>query len=175
MCSAGLAKLLFRRPDDRRQDDAIGDGRLRHGRRRGARRLRDADGLIAFAATGLLLLLAIANVANLLLARGAARARNLAVRVAIGASRWHLIRQLLAESMVIAVAAAAIGIPRAGYRGGADVNGFSIVLRSACESQRPRTMTPATARTFAMFSSGLASSSRRSARFPRSTVPHSSS
>jgi predicted permease len=69
--------------------------------------------LIAFGATALLLLLAIANVANLLLARGAARARDLAVRVAIGASRWHLIQQLLAESMIIAVAAAAIGIPLA--------------------------------------------------------------
>lgn len=69
--------------------------------------------LIAFVATALLLVLAIANVANLLLARGAAQARDLAVRVAIGASRWHLIRQLLTESMVIAVAAAAIGIPLA--------------------------------------------------------------
>lgn len=69
--------------------------------------------LIAFAATALLLLLAIANVANLLLARGAARVRDRAVRVAMGASRWHLIRELLAESMVIAVAAAAIGIPLA--------------------------------------------------------------
>ena len=69
--------------------------------------------LIAFGATALLLLLAIANVANLLLARGAARARDLAVRVAIGASRWHLIQQLLAESMVIAVTAAAIGVPLA--------------------------------------------------------------
>jgi putative ABC transport system permease protein len=69
--------------------------------------------LIAFAATALLLVLAIANVANLLLARGASQARDLAVRVAIGASRWHLIRQLLAESMVIAVSAAAIGIPLA--------------------------------------------------------------
>ena len=69
--------------------------------------------LIAFAATALLLVLAIANVANLLLARGASQARDLAVRVAIGASRWHLIRQLLAESMVIAVSAAALGIPLA--------------------------------------------------------------
>ena len=69
--------------------------------------------LIAFAATALLLVLAIANVASLLLARGASQARDLAVRVAIGATRWHLIRQLLAESMVIAVTAAAIGIPLA--------------------------------------------------------------
>ena len=69
--------------------------------------------LIAFAATAVLLLLAIANVTNLLLARGAARARDLAVRVAIGATRGHLIRQLLTESMVIAVAAAAVGIPLA--------------------------------------------------------------
>lgn len=69
--------------------------------------------VIAFAATALLLLLAIANVANLLLARGVARARDLAVRVAIGANRGHLIRQLLAESMVIAIMAAAIGVPLA--------------------------------------------------------------
>lgn len=69
--------------------------------------------VIAFSATALLLLLAIANVANLLLARGAARTRDLAVRLAIGATRGHLIRQLLAESMVIACAAAAIGIPLA--------------------------------------------------------------
>ena len=68
---------------------------------------------IAFAAAAVLVLLAMANVTNLLLARGAARARDLAVRVAIGATRGHLIRQLLAESMVIAVAAAAIGIPLA--------------------------------------------------------------
>jgi len=69
--------------------------------------------LISFAATALLLLLAMANVTNLLLARGATRAREMAVRIAIGARRSHLIRQLLSESTVIAVAAAAIGVPLA--------------------------------------------------------------
>lgn len=69
--------------------------------------------LMAFAATGVLLLLAVANVANLLLARGAARARDLAVRLAIGARWSHLIREQLAESTVIAAAAAAVGLPLA--------------------------------------------------------------
>jgi predicted permease len=69
--------------------------------------------LIAFAATALLLLLAIANVANLLVSRGAVRARELAVRAALGGTRWHLIRHMLSESLVIAVAASAVGIPLA--------------------------------------------------------------
>ncbi len=66
--------------------------------------------VIALAATGLLLLLAIVNVANLQLARGAARGREMAVRKTLGATTGALVRQFLAESLVISAAATAVGV-----------------------------------------------------------------
>jgi putative ABC transport system permease protein len=98
---------------------------------------------------GLVLLIACGNLTNLLLARGTARAKEMALRLAIGASRARLIRQLLVESLLISVIGAAAGVAIARW-----LAGFLVAFLST--SQNPLFANLATDWEMLTFTAGLA-------------------
>jgi predicted permease len=102
---------------------------------------------LLFGATGILLLIACINVTNLMLSRTAVRAREMALREAVGARRWRVIRQLLTESVLLSIVGGAIGLASA-------VAGVRLLMRIA-PADLPRLDAVPIDRTVLLFALGV--------------------
>jgi putative ABC transport system permease protein len=119
------AKALPAAPDSKRKVVGLTSAFL-HEFTRGGRMARQMLGIL-FGMAALVLVIACANVASLLLARSITRSREIAIRTAVGATRWRIVRQLLIECLVLACLAGALGAVLSRYGASFLVTGFDLI------------------------------------------------